>query len=295
MNVLVTGHKGYLGGHVTALLNERGHTIRTEAQSPENLDAIIHLGWCAVPGNRHPTTQKECVRKTDMLLSWGYQVPLFLFSSTASVYGNGNDFTEASLTNPGCAYTRAKVEAEQNIRRDRPERFLTFRFGSMMGVGAEGGRTRTDLVVNAFAHAGWSGKRIEVWDPECLKPVIHVRDAATLLVFGMERRMTGTFNAAYDCLMAAAVARTVRSLLTESTGTPPDVRFVANDGARGSRSTEVDCRRLKETFPLEVGGFRTTEEAIREFAVYKKQPPAAVATGGLVPALHGPGHGITQG
>lgn len=277
MNVFVTGSNGYLGGHVWNLLKKRGHgtfdniSPQVLQQTGYNgIDAVVHLGWHAVPGNGSPERQRGCLLDTERLLSRTAGCPAFVYASTASVYGDGDNLSEDSRTAPGCAYTAAKEAGETLVRGHRPRNHLILRFGSLMGVGTTNpGRTRTDLVVNAFASAGWNGRGIDVWDAESVKPVVHVKDAAEVIVRALERGdVTGTMNVARECRRAIEIAQTVvDQILSEEDVTAPEIRVIPNDSGRGTRSTSVLCRRLQKEFPdLRL---RTIREAVSEFRNYK--------------------------
>jgi nucleoside-diphosphate-sugar epimerase len=214
------------------------------------MDAIVHLGWYAIPGDGNPDEQGQSLYRTQNLLWIAADVPGFVFASTASVYGSGLGFIESSPTFPGCRYTAAKVVAEEEVARTRGRNHLILRFGSFMGVGSAGGRTRTDLVVNAFASAGWSGRPIDVWDPESIKPIVDVRDAARVVVRGVEQSIQGIMNVATECRRAMDLARTVVDVVrSDGDVSAPEIRVVPNESGRGVRSTGMLCRRLKDEFP----------------------------------------------
>jgi nucleoside-diphosphate-sugar epimerase len=202
MNVLLTGATGFLGAWVAHCLRERGHeTCQLDSHGrpargcvwsvPRFLadaDAVVHLAWFSQAGRAYPTVHRYCLERFKEVVrqaSWAAPPEcLHVFASTASVYGDRGDLVcqEGFDLAPNCDYTRAKVEAEHHLRTWVPRNHCILRLGSLMGVGAPGGRTKTDVIVNAFASEGYQKRRIEVWNPDSYKPLLHVKDAAELVV-----------------------------------------------------------------------------------------------------------------
>lgn len=279
MNVLVTGANGYLGGHVVRVLRGRGHTVYglnshgkevVGTKMPlQTVEAIVYLAWYSSAGDGHPGLQEDSLERFNDLMStigWacGKKLKKVLFASTASVYGDVGE-REVSEIDPApgnCAYTRAKVAAETRLRIELPSQHVIFRFGSMMGRGET--RTKSELVVNAFAIGGFREKRIEVWNPDCWKPVIHVRDAAEIVAEAIEKgEWYGTVNVASANYQASALAY----LAHQQTGG----EVVVKKSPNGSRSCKLSCGRLRSWLPFGFA-FRSVEDTIREFMHYVPTP-----------------------
>jgi nucleoside-diphosphate-sugar epimerase len=263
MPTLVTGADGYLGGWLLEVLKERGHGVLAFDSHERKLrgngpvDSVVHLGWYAVAGSEHAHLQSLCVEMTRRLLFAQQAVPCFVFASTASVYGDRDAglCSEETQVSPNCAYTRAKVKAEELVRARGMDRHCILRFGSFMGLGAPGCRTRTDLAVNAFATEAWTTGRINVWNPLSWKPVIHVRDAAELVVDAIEQRWVGTVNAAQCSMPAMCTAISVAELTGASVEKVED--------RSGPRSCNLDCTKLaKLRGPHAV--YRSVLESVKE-------------------------------
>lgn len=275
-NILVTGANGYLGGHVVKELKEAGHRlnlmnshgemISVLSFPPEAVEVVVHLGWYASVGNKHKEIQVECLQRTKSLIEIMYQFqPQFIFASSAAVYGNCQDVScEETKTKiaPNCYYSEAKALAEREIHA-KLKRHMMFRFGSMMGVGAEGGRTKTDLVVNAFAKDGWGKGEIEVWNPECWKPFIHVKDAAFFIRYAVEKRWRGVANCCQGNMAAIDIAMKVAAI------TNAKVKEVEVGGEK--KSCRLNCWRLRRFMPRDYI-MRTMPETIYEFKGYQEKP-----------------------
>ena len=258
MWVRVTGASGYLGGWAIREMERRGHNVYS--WDFPGARTVVHLGWLAKPGDGQAVLQQRCVDDTSRLVDWCIQRGVRLvFASTASVYGlRGEDeppCREDANLFPNCDYTRAKAAAEGLVGR-MGELGCVLRLGSLMGVGVEGGRTRTDLVVNAFASAAAEGSVIEVWNPSSWKPVVHVRDAAEVIARAVEERWTGVVNVASVNMRARDIAWKVSVRHTSTI-------VWKNDSPNGNRSCRVDCSELRRRMPDYQ--WRTVEDAVAEF------------------------------
>lgn len=285
MTVLVTGAFGYLGGWVCQLLRGNGHqTVELGSRIPElwhvavearPFDAVVHLAWYSSAGDGQPELQQRCLDDTRKLVRRVSEIPLvgqpkFVFPSTLSVYGeNGlRVCRETDWTSPQCAYTRAKATAEWAVQCLLPEDSTIFRFGSLMGRGAPGGRTKTDLVVNAAASEAYYRGYCEVWSPEAYKPVIHVRDAAELVVRAVEEDgWGGVWNA---CDSGRWTAGWIADEAARIAGA--EVRVVGDANGSARRSCVADTTKLCGMLAEVPLPFRTVGQAIREFADYVPTP-----------------------
>lgn len=273
--VLVTGANGFLGGHLCIQLKEAGWEVfGTDSHGnkvlgdriphPSIVQAVVHLAWYSSAGDKHPKLQQHCLDSTKSLLKRCSPGVPFVFASTASVYGDGGDreFKESDETNPNCAYSRAKMDAEGLVRQwQNRDKQLIFRFGSMMGRGIT--RTKTEVCVNGMASEGWTKGIVEVWNPESWKPLIHVRDAAELILEGLDKKWSGTVNAACCSMKAIDVA----GLVQEVTGAVIDTV----EDRTGPRSCRLDCTKMAE-FRGQPFLKRGVLEAIEEFRDFTPDP-----------------------
>lgn len=275
-NILVTGANGYLGGHVVRelrdaghklnLMNSHGDMVSVLAFPPEAVQVVVHLGWYTSVGNKNKELQVECLHRTRALLEIMYKYqPYFVFASSASVYGNNQDVSCDEIKTkpkPNCYYSEAKAFAERDVHKMMKSHMM-FRFGSMMGLGAVGGRTKTELVVNAFSKDGWLKKEIEVWNPECWKPFIHVKDAAWFIKYAIEKRWVGIGNCAQGNLAAIDIALKVAKI------TGATIKEVQTEGEK--KSCRLNCYRLRRFMPRDYI-MRTMPETVYEFKDFKESP-----------------------
>jgi nucleoside-diphosphate-sugar epimerase len=110
------------------------------------------------------------------------QVNRFLYASTCSVYGKGDDLlTEASSLNPVSLYARTKIASERSILDLADGTFspTILRMGTLYGYSP---RMRFDLVVNTMSMKAFLEQKITVFGGKQWRPLLHVRDAARVYV-----------------------------------------------------------------------------------------------------------------
>lgn len=190
--IYLTGSTGYLGTVVQALLRQRDIPVfcvgsrDLAAALPltttyiQRADCVIHLAWYACAGDSHPHLHARSLDATRALadaVTRYSRTGRIVFASTLSIYGDAPAHPDSTPT-PACTYTRTKLAAEHVLT---PFHTTTLRLGSLMGLNPHG-RTRTDLIVNAYATAAWQNDPIEVWNPDDHKPILHILDAAEAII-----------------------------------------------------------------------------------------------------------------
>lgn len=222
MRVLVTGNLGYIGSVLTPILLERGHhvigsdsdlyfrcnfigrvgvgveTIRQdirdiERRHLEGIDAIIHLAALSNdplgeidPDLTYQINYQASVRLAE--LAKAAKVRRFLFSSSCSTYGAGNDqfLDENSALRPVTEYGRTKVMVEQDVAAMATSSFCPIFFRNATAYGASP-RLRLDLVLNNLA--GWAhttGRIMLQSDGTPWRPLVHVADIGQAFAAGLE-------------------------------------------------------------------------------------------------------------
>lgn len=168
MKILVTGGCGFIGSSFVKYLNDKGITnidiceakdqfeskwqniydltfnqiitsdILVNYVSHYRYDAIVHLG--ANSDTSQPPTKdnwENNISLTEsMILKNLYRNPIFIFASSASVYGNGIDFTETAAVKPTSFYGFTKLEVEKKIAKlskKYSENIYSLRFFNVYG------------------------------------------------------------------------------------------------------------------------------------------------------------------
>jgi nucleoside-diphosphate-sugar epimerase len=220
MNVLIVGGAGYVGGAVTDLLMQTQHKLRVydallyeesfrkpvdfaygDVRDKERL--LPHLKWadavvwlaalvgdpaCALNPDVSVTINQESVRT----LAENFDGRI-VFLSTCSVYGAQQDtvLDEHAPLNPLSVYAATKLEAERYLMEKNA---ITFRLGTLFGVGDLFSRIRLDLVVNTLTVRAHKFGTVMVYGGDQFRPLLHVRDAARAIVDNLETPHTGVFN-----------------------------------------------------------------------------------------------------
>lgn len=217
--VLVIGGAGYVGSALLRRLLARGYAVRvldlllygeramtelrshphfdfvqgdfrnieTVVRSMQDVDAVIHLG--AIVGDpasdiKPEVTYEVNVAATRLIaeIARGYGVRRFVFTSTASVYGAGEQMLdERSAVNAMSLYARSKLAAERLLLGMADGRFspVVLRLGTLYGLSY---RPRFDLVVNLLAAQAVLERKITIIDGEQWRLFVHVDDAARAIV-----------------------------------------------------------------------------------------------------------------
>jgi len=213
VDVLVTGHRGYIGVHLVDVLQRAGHTVtgcdsglfdgcewepfpRPDAELRRDVrelelddvrghDCVMHLAAISNDpmGDVDPeltlsVNRDASVRLAELAKAAG--VPRFLFAGSCSVYGQAtdHDVVESDPLNPLTAYARSKIEVEEAVRPLAGERFTPIFLRNATAYG-DSPMLRVDLVVNnllACAHA--LGEIRIMSDGTPWRPLIHCRDIA---------------------------------------------------------------------------------------------------------------------
>jgi nucleoside-diphosphate-sugar epimerase len=213
VDVLVTGHRGYIGVHLVDVLQRAGHTVtgcdsglfdgcewepfaaadaelrkdvrELELDDVRGHDCVMHLAAISNDpmGDVDPeltlsVNRDASVRLAELAKEAG--VPRFLFAGSCSVYGQAtdHDVVESDPLNPLTAYARSKIEVEEAVRPLADETFTPVFLRNATAYG-DSPMLRIDLVVNnllACAHA--LGEIRIMSDGTPWRPLIHCRDIA---------------------------------------------------------------------------------------------------------------------
>jgi nucleoside-diphosphate-sugar epimerase len=284
MNVLVTGHHGYLGSVLVDVLRSAGHEV-------SGLDTFFYEGCDLSPDEVEVPAVRADIRDVDPVQLSGFEAvvhlaalsndPLgdldreltlevnfratvalaraareagvrrFVFSSSCSMYGTSSDdlVDESAPLRPLTAYAESKVRSEEALAGLADGDFapVLMRNATAYGVSP---RLRVDLVLNNLV--GWAhttGKVKIMSDGTPWRPLIHVEDIAraTLAVLeAPEDLVRGeAFNVGRD-----AENYQVRELgdIVEEVVAGSKVEY-AGSGDPDPRSYRVSFGKLARVFP----------------------------------------------
>jgi nucleoside-diphosphate-sugar epimerase len=266
--ILITGGAGYVGGYLTDELIRRGYDVTVydnlvyeerflkkvpfifgdirDYQKLQTLlpdyDTVIHLaavvgdGACAVDQQLTTAINEEATKwLTDHFKG------KIVYTSTCSVYGINHDLiNEEATPNPLSAYAATKLAGEQYIAQNH-DNHLIFRLGTLYGMGDEHSRIRLDLVANVLAKRAVLGEELRVFGGEQWRPLLHVKDVTTAIIYGLENNITGLFN------LGSGNWR-IRDMAEEIAHTVPNTRIVYQDiKFEDLRNYKVDTGKVLKT------------------------------------------------
>lgn len=221
--VLVTGDKGYIGSVLTGVLLERGYAVTgldtayyancalepapssypsirrdirdVTAADLRGVDAIIHLAALSNDplGELSPDlTEQINFRATLRLATLAREAGIhrLVYASSQSMYGVSNTSSELdedeSEKNPVTAYARTKWEAELALKQLVASDFTVVCLRPSTVFGASP-RLRCDIVFNSMVACAYTTGKIEIKsDGTPWRPVLHVRDACSAFIAGLE-------------------------------------------------------------------------------------------------------------
>ena len=217
MKVFVTGHRGYIGAHLTGLLQEAGHQVTgcdlrlfegcqwesfptaerelvkdtrdVIAQDLEGHDCVMHLAAMsndpmgALDASiTYEVNRDASVRLATLAKQVG--IPRFLFAGSCSIYGAGAslDLDETAPLNPLTAYAHSKIDSEKAISRLADDSFSPVFLRNATAYG-HSPMLRIDLVVNNLLGSALAYGEIRIQsDGSPWRPLIHCRDIARAFV-----------------------------------------------------------------------------------------------------------------
>ncbi|MFH0821183.1 MAG: NAD(P)-dependent oxidoreductase [Pseudomonadota bacterium] len=281
INVLVVGGAGYIGGWLTDELMAAGHAVRVydslvyEERFLKPVEFALgdvrdarrlqpHLDWadvvvwlaalvgdgaCAL--NPQLTEEINLGTVRHLVRSFDRRV---VFMSTCSVYGAQDGILdEQAPVSPLSLYAKTKLEAERIISEAGG---VSFRLGTIFGLGDTYSRIRLDLVVNLLTMKACMFQRISVYGGDQYRPMLHVRDVSQAVVKNLGSPHEGVFNLCYENArivdVASAVARHVPGVRVEVT----ELKF------QDARNYQVTDQKARDAF-----GFsptRSMDEGILE-------------------------------
>lgn len=128
------------------------------------------------------------------------QIPRFVFASSCSLYGQGNQkaLTETSPCNPQTPYGRSKILAEQEIAKLANENFSPTFMRNATAFGFSP-RMRFDLVVNSLCAFAKVDKEIKILgDGKPWRPLVHIRDISAAVITTLKAPQEKIHNQAFN-------------------------------------------------------------------------------------------------
>jgi nucleoside-diphosphate-sugar epimerase len=283
VRVLVTGHQGYIGTVLSAVLRQAGCDVvgldsglygacefgRVQEQVPSfefdlrdvefadllSFDAVIHLAGLSNDecGDRNATLTESfnygaTIRLAECCKKAG--VSRFLFASSCSVYGRDGAglATEDGPVRPLGHYAKAKRRCEKELSALADGTFspAMLRLATVYGVSP---RLRLDTVVNDFvAAAVTTGRILMKSNGLAWRPLIHVEDAARVFLAVLTAPAEQIHNQVFNVAAQDANYRVVDVADAVTELVPGCTRQTRVDGF-DPRSYRADVGKLQSAFP----------------------------------------------
>lgn len=242
--ILIIGGAGYIGGYLTDLISRSPSTkdynflkpsvldnliyeerflkevdfYNIDIRDVNELDKVIHnykvvVLLAALVGDPACAVDKKLSYDINVTpVKWivdNYKGKI-IFTSTCSVYGKNDDLIDENATpNPLSVYAETKLEAEQYLFSKRPDS-LIFRLGTLYGIGDSHSRLRLDLVVNILTLKASLGETLKVFGGEQWRPLLHVKDVANAILFGISKNISGIYNLSERNARMREIAETIK-------------------------------------------------------------------------------------
>ncbi|OGF64184.1 hypothetical protein A2661_00360 [Candidatus Giovannonibacteria bacterium RIFCSPHIGHO2_01_FULL_45_24] len=250
--VLICGGAGYVGGHLADLLMEKGcdvaiydnliyedrylkniNFIYGDIRDKEKLGRIINnfdivIWLAAIVGDEacaiNPTAAREINLSAVQWFTRNYKGKI-VYTSTCSVYGkNDGLLDESSEVKPLSHYAVTKLKAEKEIMA-RSNDYLIFRLGTLFGAGDRHARLRFDLAVNLLTQRAAANEILTVFGGEQWRPLMHVKDAADGILFGIKNNLNGLFNLSAKNYKVSEIADTIKKIIPDAKVEHDNVTF----------------------------------------------------------------------
>lgn len=306
MKILVTGTDGYIGSVLGSYLLKRGHQVTgldtgfyragwlfnngstvypsyihkdlrdITLEDLEGFDAVAHLAELSNDplGQLNPEitfkiNHEGSVRLANLCKQAGIQ--RFVYTSSCSVYGEGNDDykTEESEVNPQTAYAECKTRVERDVAKLADDTFSPTFLRNATAYGASP-RMRFDIVLNNLAGLAWTTGVIEmISDGMPWRPLVHIGDISKAIACTLEAPRDSVHNEIFNVGDTKENFR-VREIAEIVGEAFPGCKTTFGDSGGDNRSYRVSFDKIKNQLP----GFAceyTAKDGARElYQLFKK-------------------------
>ena len=257
--ILVTGGMGFVGSALVELLSDENYSVDVvdnglsgdihfsvhgyvgfDFYSPYILekvlpqyDIIVHLA--AIVGAPACDIDKDFAYQTNVVGTQALVNALqphqkLVFTSSTSAYGNQSEtVTEESTLSPLTAYGVHKALCETIIKEQCKARYIILRPATAFGVSQ---KIRLDLLPNTLIYKAITEKVIDLFEPEVIRPFIHVYDFARVIQWAIDDTME--WNEVYNIgdphltmqkwKLASTISELADAKLVLRDGNDPDMR-----------------------------------------------------------------------
>ena len=257
MNILVTGHEGFIGRNMTTWMHqEEGWTVDGWEYDPANLPDVSGYDWVVHLGAIADMTETD----VDKILKQNLEFSQWLFNecnlhgthlqyaSSSSVYGNVKDFSEYAPCQPQTAYAWSKYLFDRWVFQQPVNIYVQgFRYFNVYGKWMHLRGNRANAIHKWRTQARKEGK-VTVWDTaeHVKRDWTWVGDVCRLHIdFIKQVNGSGIWN------VGSGLAHSFLDIaeeIAEQEGVPIELESVPQQElARFRNKTCADLKHLKET------------------------------------------------
>lgn len=235
--VLVVGGAGYIGGGITDILLGKNipfavydrllyenhyfkpaDFIYGDIRDTKKLSKVLldfsHVIWLAaiVGDTACKVNPALAVSINEEAVKWltGHFNGRIIFLSTCSVYGKSDQVAdENSPARPLSLYAETKLNAEKYLQGKDS---LILRLGTVYGITDSYTRLRMDLVLNYMTANAVTKGQLVVFGGNQWRPLVHVKDIATVIVNNLEKSISGIYNVTTTNLQIKDLAETIGNI-----------------------------------------------------------------------------------
>lgn len=306
MKILVTGTDGYIGSVLGPYLLEKGHDVTgldtgfyrsgwlfnngetlypsylnkdirdIKSEDLKGFDAVVHLAELSNDplGKLNPditfkVNHEGSVRLARLSKEAGVQ--RFVYTSSCSVYGTGNDDykTEESAVNPQTAYAECKTRVERDVSALADDRFSpTFlRNATVYGPSP---RMRFDIVLNNLSGLAWTTGVIEmISDGMPWRPLVYIKDVCKAIDCSLKAPASAVHNQIFNVGDTKENFRVKE--IAEIVGKAfPGCKTTFGDSGGDNRSYRVSFDKINTQLPGFSCDFSAEKGAAELYKVFKK-------------------------
>ena len=205
MNILLTGHKGFIGSHMLTALESAGHNVSTFEWGDSNLPSVMEQDWVIHIGAISSTTERDVDKVMRQNFDFSRQLyhacktfgVNFQYSSSASVYGLNSVFKEDAPVDPRTPYAWSKYLFERYVRDHSGGNIVQgFRYFNVYGPEGEAHKGDQASPYYKFTQQAKDQGIIKVFDNSAkyLRDFIHVSEIVNYHLKFLAIKESGVFN-----------------------------------------------------------------------------------------------------
>ena len=208
MNILITGHRGFIGKNLWLYFKSKGHDVEgwEWGETPElllhdGIDLVIHCGAISSTTERNADKLMEHNYKftTDLIVKCLELNIDLQYASSASVYGDGKTFRETDNCRPlnGYAWSKYLIDkfVEETVDMPLPINIQGFRYFNVYGLW-ESSKGNQASPISKFKQQALADQSITLFDnsDKYIRDFVCVDDICKVHEQMIDADVSGIFN-----------------------------------------------------------------------------------------------------